>query len=568
MQKLYKRLSDSEDDFRVLHLLPGDRTSKIQTRLIEARLSAAPIYYSISYTWGPAGDEVGILVDDVSVSIRRHLWTCLQQMRRHNRFSLLWVDALCISQHDAEEKNQQVRLIGRIFQQAKSMLLWLGEAGEYTDKLFEVARKAVRLEDTLEGFAAWTPYDNEVKLTDESKADINRGMEDVLSRPYWTRRWVIQECLFADKIEVCCGAAIVNIRQLYSASHFGLPTLMSILSGGPPQDSTPEISDQNVFHQIYLGRMLQPRGTDTGEHTRQNLSELLTTFKGAECSDPRDEIISLLELSQEAQANVPARLVADYVSLPILYFRALHAWMSIGGTSHKDSDPYPLKLRAGTSLTVNDIVVAILEILGPDGQLLSPFECITNAHLSAACNIDVRGKIYDHQVDLCDECERTIIEVDIQRLATGRFILEGPNQPPSAKRDLHYFYDENGVVQLLLRRPGQRQHKMGIRLRQILGKQVSWPPEATDKYHGLCQICGGERRAFKIGQEGTFFDVHPCTDKSLEVSLKKNPMGKHDLYKRSYLLFSDGLLEPTTQEKPPRPAVAWYHRALSNVFGG
>ena len=114
MEKLYESLGEGEDSFRVLQLFPDDDGSKIRTQLVKAKMSAAPTFYAVSHCWGPAGDEVEVLVNDQSVLIRRHLWLCLQQMRRHNRFPFLWVDALCISQDDAAERNRQVRLIGRV----------------------------------------------------------------------------------------------------------------------------------------------------------------------------------------------------------------------------------------------------------------------------------------------------------------------------------------------------------------------------------------------------------------------------------------------------------------------
>ena len=67
------------------------------------------------------------------------------------------------------------------------MLLWLGEAGEYTDRLFEVAAKAVPSKDTIEDI--WQPYSNEVNLSDEEAAVVEAGMNNVLSRSYWRRRW-------------------------------------------------------------------------------------------------------------------------------------------------------------------------------------------------------------------------------------------------------------------------------------------------------------------------------------------------------------------------------------------
>ena len=55
------------------------------------------------------------------------------------------------------------------------------------DKLFAIAGK-FQVEESA--FAIWTPHDNEVELSEESQVIVNSGMEDVLSRQDWTRRWI------------------------------------------------------------------------------------------------------------------------------------------------------------------------------------------------------------------------------------------------------------------------------------------------------------------------------------------------------------------------------------------
>ena len=252
-----------------------------------------------------------------------------------------------------------------------------------------------------------------------------------------------------------------------------MANFLTIFSGQRPQDFDSETTEQNSFHQIYLARISQPRREGPAENfTRQNLSELLTSFKGSECSDRRDEIISLLGLSKEAQADVPARFVADYVSLPKLYFRALHAWMSTGGELTTSADYYATPLRKGTSLTLAEIAAAILEILGPDERLLCPFDWIVGTHLCEVDNIVTLDKIYDYEIDLCDYCKKAAIKIDVERLATGSVKLAEPDAPAFSERGLFSFDDQYRVTQLFLRRPGEGIHQKNLRMRQIVEKQV------------------------------------------------------------------------------------------------
>jgi hypothetical protein len=45
----------------------------------------------------------------------------------------LWIDALCINQEDIAERNVQVQRMGNIYQTAKGVLIWLGEASDDCD---------------------------------------------------------------------------------------------------------------------------------------------------------------------------------------------------------------------------------------------------------------------------------------------------------------------------------------------------------------------------------------------------------------------------------------------------
>lgn len=51
------------------------------------------------------------------------------------------MDALCINQCDVEEKSYQVGLMGRIFSEAETVLIWFGEAGRGSQRAFGYARE-------------------------------------------------------------------------------------------------------------------------------------------------------------------------------------------------------------------------------------------------------------------------------------------------------------------------------------------------------------------------------------------------------------------------------------------
>ena len=60
----------------------------------------------------------------------------------------IWVDAICINQADAREREAQVQLMGQIFQFATSVYIWLGPGTKASDAVFSgiaVSARASRI---------------------------------------------------------------------------------------------------------------------------------------------------------------------------------------------------------------------------------------------------------------------------------------------------------------------------------------------------------------------------------------------------------------------------------------
>ena len=106
-----------QNEIRILHLLPhdGDSDAPIKCNLRVASLDHNPEYEALSYVWGNKGSLVDIQVSDRTVGVTKNLYSALQRLRLTDKTRPLWVDQLCINQWDMEEKEQQVRLMRRIY---------------------------------------------------------------------------------------------------------------------------------------------------------------------------------------------------------------------------------------------------------------------------------------------------------------------------------------------------------------------------------------------------------------------------------------------------------------------
>jgi hypothetical protein len=86
-------------------------------------------YLALSYSWRTWENAQEIVVDGHKVKVTRNLYDFLLTIRRHMTTSYRWgfgIDALCINQGDIDERNEQLKRMTVIYQQAFSTILWIG----------------------------------------------------------------------------------------------------------------------------------------------------------------------------------------------------------------------------------------------------------------------------------------------------------------------------------------------------------------------------------------------------------------------------------------------------------
>ena len=100
---LYKQLSTPS----CIRLLSVTRESRnvVTCSLFAFELEEAPEYKAISYAWGDAAVQRVIIVDGRTVSIRYNLYNAILRLTCETGRGLFWIDALCISQDDLDEKS-------------------------------------------------------------------------------------------------------------------------------------------------------------------------------------------------------------------------------------------------------------------------------------------------------------------------------------------------------------------------------------------------------------------------------------------------------------------------------
>lgn len=134
------------------HVHAASRTSPVE--VLVARLktisldelnSRNELYIALSYCWktNPVfieekdAEKHIIQCNGQVVRLQPNLWSALWYFAKQKGGPrTIWADALCINQFDANEKTQQVAIMGDIYKGVGCVVVWLGPQGHRVKELF------------------------------------------------------------------------------------------------------------------------------------------------------------------------------------------------------------------------------------------------------------------------------------------------------------------------------------------------------------------------------------------------------------------------------------------------
>lgn len=116
----------------------------------------SPPYKALSYTWGDGKVKADVLVNGRNFTITRSLATALFHLRPRSRPLRIWIDQICINQHDLQEKSEQVQHMHRVYRNSEESLVWLGPAQPGSDGLMDVLNKLGAFAERLELYSYYT----------------------------------------------------------------------------------------------------------------------------------------------------------------------------------------------------------------------------------------------------------------------------------------------------------------------------------------------------------------------------------------------------------------------------
>lgn len=208
-------------DFRSIRLLmlqsgsnkDQDVTCELITRNFDIEPSddqAKVEYEALSWSWGPDSENRRIKIRESDetyyLSVKPSLVHALSALRRKRKVRTLWVDAICINQRDPQEKNHQVPMMSTIYGRAKNVCIWLGRADKDSkiaiDFIKQEVLKLQKFDDLCESQEAAAKW---------------RAMLNLMKRPWFSRRWVVQEIALAENAELYCGTKRISWKDFADA---------------------------------------------------------------------------------------------------------------------------------------------------------------------------------------------------------------------------------------------------------------------------------------------------------------------------------------------------------------
>lgn len=322
MSVIYEPFDSSLPLIRILILEPGAWDTLIKCDLRTECLDDQPEYEALSYVWGAAS-----ILKPISLCGHEHLATAnletaLRHLRQEDAARILWVDALSVNQADLKEREQQVKLMTRVYTQAKTVIGWTGEASDDSDQAIEFIRDlgefTLKYEDSLFG------DDDEIMLPRQGSAQTAADyIEDLgfpfrsrnwtalwrfLHRPFWTRVWIIQELAVRGVLKkssgvIVCGFASMERKHYDSACAL---ILMIILYGNCSRHGA--LMDEPLLSMIAFGH---PPGLTMSQilsacnFNKKPLFHLIRITQRFQATDPRDKVYALLGLALEGDREFP-----------------------------------------------------------------------------------------------------------------------------------------------------------------------------------------------------------------------------------------------------------------------
>ncbi|KAH7094297.1 heterokaryon incompatibility protein-domain-containing protein [Paraphoma chrysanthemicola] len=305
-----------DKEIRVLRLEPaGDVADPLVGSLFVRPIHDAcdplnPIapYHCVSYCWGNFGTTHSIRCDDQSLWITSNVDEMLRYLRKPFADRNLWIDAICINQSDDIEKASQVGRMGLIYARADKVHIWLGPAAaeDQISLVFSILR------DRASEIRRRTAADSPSPRPETFVAPVLSFLE----RPWFGRRWILQEVKLARVAAVHCGKHRLSWIEVRNG----------MLALKMDYEEMRDRHTSRIFISIAAVQALEAAESMFLDrlHAREaDIDNLLWDYHSSKCSDERDRIFAFYGLLSRDHLYIQDNLLSreSLEACPIDYSR-------------------------------------------------------------------------------------------------------------------------------------------------------------------------------------------------------------------------------------------------------
>lgn len=239
--------------------------------------------------------------------VNDNLYSALQRFRLPTRPRLLWVDEVCINQDDKGERGREVKIFHRIYAEAEQVLICLGPASEDSDVAMDFFPRMM---------GHLLNKRSKHEITDPDLPSLNHAayktpkmiaLNNLLSRPWFSRVWTLQEGSFATHAVVVCGEKELpfslleefNAKCEHDNTGVWTDTLSSISTARPSDHRRPSRFVTAHVHGIPKLKQLR-----LGKGPKEPVPSLLYRLRSCEATDARDRVYAMWSFLPDTYSQI------------------------------------------------------------------------------------------------------------------------------------------------------------------------------------------------------------------------------------------------------------------------
>ncbi|KAI9663599.1 MAG: hypothetical protein M1821_007089 [Bathelium mastoideum] len=334
----------SQSSIRVLNI-GRDPLRRITARASIVELDASPRYRCLSYTWDGARycdvddswtkPEQAIVFNNTIFYIRKNLYAALLQLLDFGVTEPIWIDALSIDQTNITERNNQVSQMGRIFEGAETVSVWLGKEEANTALAIRSMEKfAIDVDRLVDDVSTVTDISSLYDLLKKAFARSNYTDDELVASidfmttyRWFSRVWTVQETCLAASIEFFCGSKKIDMGTIIKGSF--ISNLWGLTSAWARLNSGEELGWARSFSANMMGE-LAGRKTDS---TRPSVGITAQLYRSRRAADPRDKVFAVASISTLENKWISKPFEIDYGKTVQTVFSqaALHGLAGVRG---------------------------------------------------------------------------------------------------------------------------------------------------------------------------------------------------------------------------------------------